>query len=213
MKKIILFILSFLFAFVSIAQLINKGEKLFGGSFSFSVFEINSNGPGYNSGGNAGIFPSFAWVIRNDVALGIRGAINYGYTGIKPTSTDKTENNTFGLGVGVFVRKYKLLKNKFGLYFNNEASANYGVDKRRQTGGGISTSSSSHSWGGMYSFQPGVFYKFSEYFFGEGSIGGLFAYYYGDGVTKNFGLGASFLQYFNLGINYRIERKSRNRKS
>jgi hypothetical protein len=41
---------------------------------------------------------------------------------------------------------------------------------------------------------------------GEGNIGGVYAFYYG-GQGNNFGISASFLQYFNLGINYVIANK------
>jgi hypothetical protein len=61
-----------------------------------------------------------------------------------------------------------------------------------------------------YAFQPGVFYKFSENFFGEGNIGGVAATYYWEGSNlKGFSISASFFQSFNLGVNYRIERKDR----
>lgn len=58
-----------------------------------------------------------------------------------------------------------------------------------------------------YRFVPGVFYKFSKNFIGEGSIGGVFASYYGGQGTHSFGTGVTFLQSFNLGINYVIEKK------
>jgi hypothetical protein len=208
MRKIILSAFSLFFVLILNAQVINKGDHLFGGSFSFSVYDLNNNGPVYSTAGNLGILPSLAWAIKNDLTIGLRGTIGYNYSGNKTTSTDKIVNNNFDLGTGVFLRKYKLLKNRFGLHFNNEASVIYFVNKTKQIGS-TSTSLTSHSWGGMYSFQPGVFYKFSENFFGEGNIGGVYASYYSDGSTKNFGIGASFLQSFNLGINYRIEKRAK----
>ena len=64
-------------------------------------------------------------------------------------------------------------------------------------------------WGGGYNFIPGVFYKFSGNFLGEANIGGVFASYFSNTNTKNYGIGVSFLQYFNLGIAYRIPKKNK----
>jgi len=204
MRKIIFFTFFLIIFFLSNAQVINRSDQLFGGSFSLSVFNINNSGPGYYNAGNVGVSPSYARAIKNNLTLGIRGSFGYNHSETSNLS-GKTIRNYFNLGPGIFLRKYKLLKNRFGLYFNNELTANYNFEKERTTG--FTGTLKSHSWGLSYAFQPGVFYKFSENFFGEGNIGGVMGTYYSNGDTRNFGLGASFFQYFNLGINYRIERK------
>ena len=67
--------------------------------------------------------------------------------------------------------------------------------------------SKSKLYGATYKISPGLFYRFSKRFMGEGNIGGAFVSYYGGGGNRNFGVGATFLQNFNLGINYVIEKK------
>ena len=202
MRKFTLLICSSFFIFLLNAQVINKGDRLFGGSFSFSVFNINNSGPGYYTSGNVGLLPSYAWVIKDNLSFGIRGSMNFQHT--KSTGGPTNIINSYGIGVGPFIKKYKVLKNKFGIYFNNEVLMNYNKNVYKDD---IMPDVHAETLGMAYNFQPGVFYKFSENFFGEGNIGGLYASYsHGNSVT-NLGIGASFLQYFNLGINYRIQKK------
>jgi len=203
MKKILL--VAFIISSVHcISQDFEKGDKLFGGSFSFSVFNVNNTGPAYYNAGNAGLLPSYAWFIKKNLALGVRGNINYSRSVTRQTIGDKRINTSFAIGPSVFLKKYRPLKEKFGVYFDNEVGFNY--EKIREKTG--PSALDSKSFGASYKFSPGVFYRFSKRFIGEGNIGGVYASYYGDGNDNNiFGIGASFLQYFNLGVNYVIEKR------
>lgn len=203
MKKIILFIVCS-YSFTSFSQDFNKGDKLIGGSFSFSFFDINNSGPGYYHSGNVGILPSYSWFIKNNLAMGIRGNISY-MRAEQALATEVRTNSSFTTGISVFLKKYKPIKEKFGMYFENEIGGNYIVTRDKFTSSSSYTKSS--VYGLSYHFNPGVFYRFSNRFMGEGNIGGVYASYYSGQGSNNFGIGASFLQYFNLGINYVIERK------
>jgi hypothetical protein len=210
MQKFTLVVFSFLFIFISNAQVINKGDQLLGGSLSFLIVNSTYTEPVNNRTSNVGLYPSFGWAIKNDLVVGIRGTASYGHSEDKRSSGDKTEFYSYSVGTGGFLKKYKLVKNKFGFYFNNEATISYAGSSYNQTYAGVFTSSEGHSWAMGYAFQPGVFYKFSENFFGEGNIGGVAATYYWEGSNlKGFSISASFFQSFNLGVNYRIERKDR----
>jgi hypothetical protein len=204
-KNLSIFLISVLcFSSASYSQVVQKGDKLFGGSFSASFFNINGNGPSYNQAGNAGIFPSFAWAIKNDLVLGVKGGISYSRSKTKTIPADESYSNNLSFGPGVFLRKYKPLKDKFGVYFNNELKGYYlvatqkypGADKLRNT-----------AWGGDFTFAPGVFYKFSDSFLGEANIGGVYASYSGNNTSDYFGVGVSFLQSFNIGFSYMIGKK------
>ena len=202
MKKILL-ILFCLYSLTSLSQDFNKYDKLFGGSFSFSVFNINNTGPGYYSTGNVGILPSYSWFIKNNLALGIRGNVSY-QTSNHQMATGERTTRSFITGIGVFLKKYKPLKEKFGVSFENELEGNYQVSREKFPS---TIYSKTESYGLAYNFTPGVFYRFSHRFMGEGSIGGVYASFYGGEGANSYGIGASFLQYFNLGINYLIEKK------
>src|SRR5690349_4042251 len=86
-KNLCILLVSVLCISSAYSQVIQRGDKLFGGSFSATFFNINGNGPNYNSSGNAGIFPSFAWAIKNDLVLGVKGGISYS------SSTNKLDPN------------------------------------------------------------------------------------------------------------------------
>lgn len=136
--------------------------------------------------------------------MGIRG--NIGYTrSEQETGAGERTNSSFTTGISVFLKKYKPIKDKFGMYFENEIGGNYNVTKDGFTSSPTYIKGS--TYGLSYHFSPGVFYRFSNRFMGEGNIGGVYASYYSGQGSNNFGIGASFLQYFNLGINYLLERK------
>jgi len=202
MKKILL-ILFCSCSITSFSQNFDKGDKLIGGSLSFSVFNANNSGPGYYHAGNAGILPSYSWFVKNNLAMGLRGSVGYSRTVQKFDNGDKRINQSLTTGVAVFFRKYKFLKEKFGIYFDNEAGGNYNSTSEINPPDGIKN----RYFGASYQFSPGVFYKFSKRFIGEGNIGGVYASYFGGQGIHNVGIGATFLQYFNLGINYLIEKK------
>lgn len=202
MKKILLILFCF-YTLTSISQDFDKYDKLFGGSFSFSVFNINNNGPGYYSSGNVGILPAYSWFVKNNLALGIRGNVSYLRSEQEMAAGERT-TASFATGLNVFLKKYKPLKEKFGVSFENELGGYYQVNREKIPS---TTYPKAESYGLSYRFTPGVFYRFSERFMGEGNIGGVYASFYGGQGGHSYGIGASFLQYFTLGINYLIEKK------
>jgi hypothetical protein len=186
------------------SQVVSKKDKLFGGSFSFAATSFNIQGSNNGAVGNTQINPSFSWAIKDNVVLGLKGSISYSHSVSKNNLAEKSVSNSFGLGPGIFIKKYKPVKNKFGIYFDHSANMNYSVVKSKSPP--AYDVAKSHTWGVSYNFSPGIFYKFSDSFFGEANIGGIYGSYYNNGAN-NFVIAASFLQYFNIGINYRIPRK------
>lgn len=203
--KYLLLLTGLLFFSVATYSQVHKGDRLFGGSFSLSFFNINGSGPGYNNNGNVGLMPSFGWGIGENMVLGIKGIISYTRSGSVQSIPDENTSSTLGVGPGIFLKKYKTLKDRFGVYFSHELNAYYAVQWQKSDL--FTDSPASEAWGGNYAFNPGVFYKFSDRFLGEANVGGLSVNYYRNETTHIFGIGASFLQYFNLGINYIIGKK------
>jgi len=203
MKKLLLMLFCS-YSITSFSQDFNKADKMLGGSFSFSVFNANNNGPGYYNTGNVAIRPSYSWFVKTNLAMGIRGNISYNRTVAKYANADNRTNSSLYSGIAVFLKKYKPLKEKFGVYFDHEIGANYNVNKENFPS---FIDTKNEAYGVSYQFSPGVFYRFSKRFMGEGSIGGVFGSYYGGQEVHNFGVSVSFLQIFNLGINYVIEKK------
>ena len=202
MKKIILFTFTF-YSFVTYSQDFNKGDKLFGGSFSANFNNVSNGGPTYNTYGNAGIFPSFSWIVKKNLAFGIRGNIGYSRTWVKYDNGDKKVTKYLNLGPGVFFRKYKFINDKIGVYFDHEISGSYILNKEKMTN---TATLMYKNYGLGYRFTPGLFYKISDRFMAEGNIGGAYLSYYGGGGFHNIGTGASFLQYFNFGFNYLLNK-------
>lgn len=183
----------------------NKGDKLFGGSFSFATYNCASDVFNSSGGNNAGIAPSFSWVIKKNLSFGTRAVIGYSQSKASNSSTPETKNKNFGLGLSLFLKKYKLLQNKFGFYIDNEINVNYTINKQESGSPVIITKFKNKGIG--YRLNPGVFYRFSNHFFGEANIGGAYFSYNKGQDAHSFSGGLSFLQYFNLGINYQLDKK------
>ena len=104
MRKILLILFCF-YSFTALSQDFNKGDKMFGGSFSFSVFNTNTSGPGYYNAGNVGILPSYSWFIKNNLAMGIRGNISYYKSVTKFETGERRLSRSIGTGIAVFFKK------------------------------------------------------------------------------------------------------------
>lgn len=206
MRKIFTFPALALFVFCSTeAQVINKGDRLFGGGLSLTFFNVNSNGS-QNNYGNVALIPSYSWGVKQNQVFGLKGSINYGRNETQTGTAGTRTISNFVFGPGIFLKKYREWKNRFGIYFSHELNGSYALQREKYSS--IPDRFRTSTWGANYTFSPGVFYKFSENFIGEANIGGVYANYSSGNFTRAYGLGASFLQYFNLGFNYRIPRRN-----
>lgn len=206
MKRILLLTTMVALSFYASSQVIEKEDKLLGSDLSFYIYNSDNNGIDHKRNSNAGIFPSFGIALKDDLVLGPRGSITYNRTAATYTDSLKTTETSLGVGLGVFLKKYKLVQNKFGVYFDNELGSNW--DYRKHNSTGSQPGFDSKFWRVYYHFNPGVFYKFSDRFLGEANIGGVYASYSKtDYYTSHVSLGVSFFQYFNLGLSYRLSKK------
>ena len=207
MKKHLLFLCSavFLLFFSSQAQVFSKKDRLFGAATAIS-FYVNNQSPNLTNqySSNIALIPSIGWAIKDNLVAGIKAGIGYArsagsFQGAKSVLT------TLQIGPEIFIRKYKLLSKDFGVTFEHKVSGFYYLSKNRNSPSGDSKSS---AWGGGYNFTPGAFYKFSDRFLGEANFGGLFLNGSSTGDGRNsFSVGATFLTYFNMGIQYIIPAK------
>ena len=131
MKKILLLICIFCFTLAR-SQSLKRCDQLLGGNFSFSIYNYNSN-PNITSGGNAGIAPSYSWLIKNNLAMGIRVAAGYSQNKFDNAGSSDNNSTSFNTGISVFAKKYKTIKEKLGVYFDHEVNLNY--VRNRQEGG------------------------------------------------------------------------------
>ena len=198
---VLLCILLFNISIVS-AQVIGPGEKMFGGSLGVNSATHTQNNY-ENRSSNAAFYPSLSFGVKNNLALGFRGNLHYGRSKITQGVGQQVQTG-FSTGLGIYLKKYLPLENRFGIYFDHLVHAAF----HEQSIVSDPHTSYSRNWSFGFQFSPGVFYQFSERFLGEANMGGVYANTYdipGDGYS--FSIGASFLQSFNLGINYRFGKR------
>lgn len=204
MKKHLLSLSSiFLLTLACSSQVFYKKDKLFGASAGLSFYNSN-NVPSSNSsrGTNIGLVPSFAWAIKNNMAMGIKAGVFYTRS-VYGAGIQKNSQTNWQVGPAVFIRKYKTLVKSFGVSFTHELSGYYYKEVRRD---GPDHSKSSN-WQTGYSFVPAAFYKFSDRFIGEANFGGVNISYGGSGPNRSWGASANFLTVLNIGVQYIIPSK------
>jgi hypothetical protein len=186
------------------SQVFSKKDKLFGASAAVSLYNIDemASVTGTRRSSNVSLVPSIAWAIKDNVAMGIKAGLNYTRV-INGSGTTKTVQTGLHIGPQMFIRKYRTLVKNFGVSFNHEVGAYYASTSTKSD----QVRLKSYGWGGGYIFTPSVFYKFSDRFLGEANIGGIGFSYNKNQGSRQWGVGGTFLTYFNIGIQYIIPSK------
>jgi hypothetical protein len=208
MKKFLLFALTAISSLYASAQVIKKGDKLLGGNLSAYYRQSEPVGPEYNYYSNIGILPSYGKAVKNNLVLGTRLNLSFYHSESLDNSDHKTFQTSYGTGIGIFLRKYKPIQNRFGLYFENEISGVLSFQEYRYSS--LPDRYRSAIWGASYSFKPGIFYKFSDFILGEANFGGAQVRYtknkYTDGELN---ADLSLLRSFTLGVNFILNGKKK----
>src|SRR5215211_2962418 len=129
MKKHIYPIMLLLLSAAASAQVVQKGDKLVGGSLAWSTdgFDPTASETGTNA--TIGIFPSFSFAVKDNLAIGVK--INFSKESFR-SGVDTSRRLIYG-GV-LFLKKYKVISDRFGLYFNHGISAMEDEDKHEYAG-------------------------------------------------------------------------------
>ncbi len=204
MKKIILAAILGTSLLSASAQVISKGEKFFGGTFYGGSNQSEYPSPTPTSvNTNATFAPSYSWAFRDNKTIGLQGTL--GYFRSKNTDAVQTyKERNFSISPGIFLVSYKELNNRFGVDFRHLLYGTYGRTKRLNAGPDFQVLD---FWGAGYQFTPEVFYRFSDRFLGNASIGNVRAGYQRSNGSDLTFVNASFLQNFTLGIQYRVGKR------
>jgi hypothetical protein len=189
----------------SAAQVFSKKDRLFGASAGLLYHDINDIATAVNDrrNTNIGLVPSFAWGVKDNLAIGIKARLGYSRSVYRTPALEKVVQNGLQVGPDFFVRKYKTLVKGFGVSFSHELSGYYLRQENRQG----SDILKNHSWGTGYSFIPGAFYKFTDRLLGEANFGGASVNYSKSSSIKQWSAAIDFLSYFNIGVQFIIPSK------
>jgi hypothetical protein len=189
----------------SSAQVFSKKDRLFGATAGLVYYDINDIATATNDrrGSNIGLVPSFAWAVKDNLAMGIKARLGYGRSVYRTPALEKIVQTGLQVGPEFFIRKYKTLVKSFGVSFSHELSGYY----LRQVNREGSDIRRNHSWGTGYGFIPGAFYKFSDRLLGEANFGGASVNYSKSGTSKQWSAAVDFLTYFNIGVQFIIPSK------
>jgi hypothetical protein len=208
MKRHLLFALLAISSLSASSQVVQKGDKLLGGSLSASYREYEPIGPQYNHYSNIGLLPSYGKAVKNNLVLGTQLNLSFYHSESMDDGDRKAYQTTYGTGISIFLRKYRPVQNRFGVYFENKLSGLLSFDQYKYSY--IAETYKHKNWGVAYSFNPGVYYKFSDFILGEANFGGAQAQYrkseQSDGA---YSVNLSLLQQFNLGVNFILNGKKK----
>lgn len=150
---------------------IAKGEKMLGGSISFTSSKTdytNSFNPG-SKNNSFSVDPRLGFGLANNWIVGV--GIGYSYSKSKTTGNGyNSESSTSQVSPALFVRKFHPFGDKFGIFGQAEAEYSIGTAKSRQ--GNIPEAKSDIN-GYSVAVRPGAYFKASRRFVIEASIGSV----------------------------------------
>ena len=192
-------------SFVSNAQ-IEKKDILIGGTFGFNTGTSN----GTTTTNNTNINPRIGYAIGNNSVLSAR--LGFGFGNSKTDGVSKTNN--YSLGLGLSWRKYFPLNEKFGWY--TDLNGNYQLIEQKTKSLGIGSPNASETYirdRSVY-VNPGIYFVPIKGMIIGADVGGLgYSYsktsYGGGSGTRNSGFSVNFLNSFNFGIDFIINRKKK----
>ena len=195
-KQLYLLTACLLIVCISQAQ-IKKGDILLGGNVGFTTQNSQPGGGGNKvTQTNYTISPSIGKAIKDDLVVGLN--LNYAHfrakTGDNPANI--TNDDTYGLGV--FVRKYKVLGAGFAFFGEGDLGGTYerGINYTE----GQPKPPASRSYGINGGFYPGIAYFIGRHMQLETGIQNLLYVRYGN--TKNgSGQNEEKSNIFNIGTN------------
>ena len=128
-KNFYLFLLFISVSLVSNAQF-KQGSTILGGDFTLNMQNSSfQQDAGLSSrSGNLGLSPSIGKALKENLVLGIALSYSHNYSKNYDTVESHTSTNDF-YGVGVFLREYIPLGNRFYLFAHEQLGGSYGVYK------------------------------------------------------------------------------------
>ena len=157
-KQFYLLTAGLLLACIAQAQL-KKDDILLGGNVNFSKQTVNPASnyyPGDQT--NFSFSPSIARAVKDDLLVGLNLTYNYSKSKIGTPATISTQN---GYGLGVFVRKYKVLGAGFALFAEGDLGGTYLLSRSYLDGGAKPPAGKSYSINA--GFYPGIAYFISKH--------------------------------------------------
>lgn len=165
MKKILLLSLVIFFVFVSNAQLIQKNQKLIGGSLGFdigSTTDTSATSPETQTN-NFSIFlsPSYGKAIKNNFVLGYSLTLGFNSSRSKDY-LDFHRSNGFQTGASVFMEKFHSLGKNFFLSTQLNLGGSYSSSKSKVSQGSYQFTSTTTGYSAGLGFTPGLIYAFNK---------------------------------------------------
>lgn len=206
---------------VSAKSQFTKGDRLIGGavnvySSSNSSTYLNNPPSTYNNIGS-GLVPRYSWVTKDNIMNGIFLNANYSHSKTVNSSDPNTyyKNDSYGLGLGYFIRKYKNFNPQFGWFMEYNAVAGYSFIQQKQIYPGSSITYKSSALSAGLNVLPGLYYKVSSAALIEVGFGGVNASYSKgkseSSKTNAFNIGLNFPSNFTVGMQFLLGHKQNKR--
>jgi len=205
-KKSILLVAAFLAITIASFSQIEKKDILIGGTFGFNTGTPN----GMTTTNNTNINPRIGYAIGNNSVLSAR--LGFGFGNSKTDGVSKTNN--YSLSLGLSWRKYFPLNEKFGWYADLNGNYQLIEQKTKSLGVGSPNTIETYIRERSVYVNPGIYFMPVKGMIIGADVGGLGYSYsktsYGVGSgTRNSGFSANFLNTFNFGIDFIINKKKK----
>jgi hypothetical protein len=205
------------FICINASAQIARGTKFAGLALNFNGANTNNQNTDYSykqKNWGIGLNPEYAAFLKDNFALGI--GLNFSYGGSKSESSNLDSQSSSrsintNYSIRPFIRNYKMLGQKFGIFLHSSFSASIGKQKTKNSNEEGNSENQYNTLGLGLSVGPGIVYFISEKWVVEATTGSAGFYYTSSksispsSTYKNTNFGADFnvgLNSWGLGLKY-----------
>lgn len=219
MKKIILVATLFLNCSLMFGQVIEKDQRILGGSinlgFNHSQSDTVTSSKPSIKGNNlyVNLSPSFGKAIRKNLVFGYLASLYYSHSNSEDLRSKETgKGNGCGVGAGVFYEKYFPLGKSFSFSGMLPLQVSYNSSKNKIYDNGTLTSTSTNEhYGASISLYPSLNYSLNNKFMLQLTLNNFASFGYGRSTSQVEGpnIIANKQGYSNIGFNTRVNEQTR----
>jgi hypothetical protein len=172
MRKIVLAIILFSATFISYGQVIEKQQRILGGSAGFDFLQNQADNSASSdplakaNTVNINLSPAFGKATKNNLVFGYQLYLNYAHSKSENhTTQDIFRSNGYGVGGGVFLEKFYPLSKSLSFSGYMPLSVTYGTNENTQwTNSNLVRTNKTKSLGAAISLSPSLNYSLNKKF-------------------------------------------------
>jgi hypothetical protein len=203
-RKLLPSIAIILFSSLSLSAQIEKNDIILGANLG--IYYNNSNGTGFNTTSNANISPRISLAVGTNSVIGLKASL---YSMVSKADDRDEKNKSTSYGIGLFWKKYMLIKNHIGWYTELNGGATFSNATQYINSSKYKNTSTAYGLGAI----PGIYYQVTPKILLSADAGGInfsqsFYKTESQADSRNTTLSINFLNSFSFGVDFILGKKA-----